>query len=196
MNQIIANDLEEEWLRLLYQRVSAEFVLTRTTFTTTHQWVIPLAIGAVTAVLAFGKGDFTFPTELTVAAMLVLIPLVFRFFVRSCLEYTLFHRWLTIRNALDKYYHARSTRSSDLSDSQAHLRSCIDTYYFHDYSPKPFRKMIWDNLLLAFLWPFIIIILITALGLIYQPLTPFLIGTLALTITFLSFELYYFFTYR
>ena len=185
---------EAEWLKLLYGRVDSEFALTRNTVATIHQWVISLTVAGITAVIAFGGGKLTYPTESSFVAVLALVPLMFRFFVRSCLEYTLFHRWLTIRNLLDKYFYSQYSTPQTSEINKSKLLKAIDLYYLGPSSAKKFGKMVGDNLRLAFLWPFILLIGLVAIGFVYQELTLFVIIVVALTGGITLLELFWFVT--
>lgn len=187
---------EAEWLKLLYGRVDSEFALTRNTVTTTHQWVISLTVAGITAVIAFGGGKFTYPTESSFVAVLALVPLMLRFFVRSCLEYTLFHRLLTIRNLMDKYFYSQYSTPHKSEINKSELLKAIDIYYLGPSSAKKFGKMVWDNLRLAFLWPFLLLIGLVALGFANQELTLFVIIVLTLAGGIMVLELFWFVTYK
>lgn len=183
-----------DWETAFYSRVTAEFTLTRTTLTTTHQWIITLAIGAITAVLALGQGGFLFPSESGFIAVLVILPLMLRFFVRSCLEYTLFHRWLAIKLAQDEYFLAKAKKKGQ-NAAKIKLNKAIETYYIGRWSPKPFRKMIVDNLTLAFYWPFLLVLLLTLLGVAIQEQTFLVIVVMRVVAVMLLVEFYLFFRY-
>ena len=187
---------ETDWLKLLYGRVDSEFALTRNTVATTHQWVISLTVAGITAVIAFSGTGLTYPTELSFAAVLALIPLMFRFFVRACLEYTLFHRWLKIRNLLDKYFYSQYSTPNTAEINKSNLLKAIDLYYLGPSSSKKFGKMVGDNLRLAFLWPFILLIGLAAWGFACQELTLFVTIVVILSMGITLLELYWFGTYK
>ncbi len=197
MNEsIIQGRPVDEWLKMFYGRVDSELAVARNTIGTTHQWVITLTVGGITAVLAFGQGDFKYPTESSFIAVLVLLPLLFRFFVRACLEYTIFHRWLEIRNLLDRYYYLQELDPAAADSCRTRLLRAIELYYFNESSAKPFLKMVQDNLKLAFLWPFILLIGLIVIGLRLQESSPLIKVVIWGTALFTLLELACFVRYR
>lgn len=154
--------LSQNWLDLLYARIDNEFASARSNWTTIHQWVISLTVGGLTAAFALNQGEFTYPTPFGFSAVLCILPLMFRFFVRACIEYTLFHRWLRIRNAIDAYLATGRAKSVLKKAKERELKVILANYYFHHWSAHTFLRMVWDNLRIAFLWPFALLI-----GLIY-----------------------------
>lgn len=187
---------DSDWLEWFYSRVTDQYVLARESFHNTHQWTITLTLGLVTAVVALGGQGAQYPTELSVIAVLAAIPFLFRFFVRSCLEYSIHHRWATIRDALDLHFYLCSTQPSMTSQSLAYLQETIRLYYFQWLCPRPFSKIVGDNLRLAYSWPFILLAALTLWGIVELPLTPLLGIALAGVGFFMVYEIWAFVTYR
>lgn len=161
----------DQWLEWLYHRVDINLTMARNGYTGTHQWIITLTIAGLTAVLAVNGDDFRYPTEQSLVIVLLLFPLMLRFFVRSCLEYTIFYRWLRLRDGLDFYFNKARMGKKTKKDGAA-LARVIDICLIGTRSVRPMRKMIYDNLRMAFLWPMLIVLGLLAYGLMYQDLTP------------------------
>ena len=104
MDEMNLEQMNDDWFETLNSRVNGELGLARRSYHTTHQWVITLTVGLITAVLALGKEKIVYPTEFSLLAVLAITPLMIRFFVRSCLEFAIFYRWKMIRDALDTYF--------------------------------------------------------------------------------------------
>jgi hypothetical protein len=155
----------DEWLKMFNSRVSSELSLARNGYTTTHQWVITLTVALITAVLALGRGSIEYPTQFGFIAVLVITPLMVRFFVRSCLEYAIFRRWVAIRNAIDKYFYLKG---SGVQEAQAkeYLDEVIRLYYFLWKSAIKRKVLLVDTLRMAFLWPLIVLISLIVWGVI------------------------------
>jgi len=141
--------LDEQWLMLFYERVTNQFTLSRESLHNTHQWAISLTFGIVTAIFTISSTN-PYPNEYSFVALLLTLPLMIRFFIRSCLEYSIQRKWQEIRNRLDIYFSNRKKKQYD------DLKKCIDLYYFKWESPISIWKIIWDNLSLAYLWPFVL----------------------------------------
>ena len=146
------NEINEKWLSKFYDRVSEQFTLSRTSFHSTHQWAITLTFGIVTAILTFSNEFDPYPNEIGFVALLLTLPLMIRFFIRSCLEYAIEKRWEKIRNNLDNYYYNKNNNNKNK------LLKSIDDYYFNWKSPISIWKNIFDNLRLAYAWPFLLYI--------------------------------------
>lgn len=185
-----------KWLEWFYSRVTDQYTLARESFHNTHQWTITLTLGLVTAVVALGGQSVPYPTELSVIAVLTAIPLLFRFFVRSCLEYSIHHRWATIRDALDLHFYLSSTQPEMTTQSMAYLKETIKLYYLQWLCPRPLSKVVLDNLRLAYLWPFILLAALTLWGVLGLPLTPLLVVVLVGVSIFMAYEIWSFVTYR
>jgi len=142
-----------EWIKAFYGRVTSEFALARNSLHATHNWATTLATGAVIASIGVaGKGAF--PTENAVMALAVSIPLLFRFFVRSCLECSIQHRWIQIRNALDWYLSTQGWSEEARKPYLVYLRQSVSTYYYRFRSPKRVSEVVKENLNLIYFWPF------------------------------------------
>jgi len=188
--------LSEEWLPLFYARVTDQFSLSRQSLHNTHQWVITLAIGLVTAVLAL-SGQQAYPNELGLVTLLASLPLLFRFFVRSCLECAIQHRWRRIRDALDRYYYSLpETDTESCSQAAQCLRETIELYYFAWKSPMPLGKIALENLRLAYAWPFLVVLALIAWGVVAVPWTSLKITVTAVVSAFMVYEVWTFVTYH
>lgn len=188
--------LDPKWLEMFYEQVGREASLARESQRETHNWVITLAAGIFTAIFALGGNQIKYPSEIGFIGLLIITPLFFRFFVRSCLEYQIFHRWIVIRNGLDSYYFSKNNSQGLEQQISKYLLEIISLYYFQWKAPKHFLKMIWDNFRLAYGWLFIILIALIIWGIIEQPMTLNIKYTLILFIPWMSFELISFIRYR
>jgi len=188
--------LDDEWLRMFYEQVGRELSLARESQRETHTWVITLTAGVFTAFLTFGGNGFNYPTENAFLAVLIILPLLFRFFVRSCLEYEILHRWTVLRNALDAYFFARSHMPDKVTDASRHLRDVIPKYYFAWYAARPFGRMLVDNIKLAYGWSFIVFSALLVWGLMMQHKSSVICGCLAAFVVWMVLELYWFMTYH
>lgn len=187
---------DSEWLMLFYEQVGREASSARESQRETHNWVITLAAGIVTAVLALGGDELKYPSELSFVGLLIVIPLFFRFFVRSCLEYQIFNRWIILRNGLDGYFIAKQASKDSGDKAMKYLEEIIQLYYFQWKAPKPIPKMIADNLKLAYGWPFIILFVLLVWGIIAQTMTTLICYTLIVFIPWMFLEINWFIGYR
>ncbi len=196
MSEIETNKYYEKWLEEISARVNDQFSLSRNSQQNTHQWVISLSLALITAVLTIGGDGKPYPSENNFIAILVSLPLMFRFFVRSCLETSIQNRWMKIRNALDEYKQLRSTGSNKESEYKIYLDEVIFLYYFQWKSPTKLGKIIWDNLRLAYLWPFIVIISMLIWGCFCLPMTKLICLSSITVSSFMVYELITFITYK
>lgn len=150
--------LDSDWLRVFYAEVGREVTLARESQRETHNWIIAVAGGIITAAWALSNAESFYPSEKSLLLVILMVPLIFRFFVRSCLEYQIFNRWSSLRNALDDYYFTKTIHKELNNTAMESLIEQIRLYYFQWKQPKPFGKMLKDNLNLAYAWPFILII--------------------------------------
>ena len=185
------------WYEQLYQRVTDQFTLSRESLHNTHQWVITLTLGLTTALLALDGETSVYPDRFKFIVVLISIPLLFRFFVRSCLECSIQYKWITIRNALDYYYlYFQLNDEKKKHDAENYLLETICLYYFHWKSPKRLRRIVWENLRLAYLWPFILIIALLVWGFLEIELDHLLLWIVVLTSGVMLFEIFSFIHYR
>lgn len=194
MNAI--NTSNEKYLDAIYDRVNDQFVLSRNSQQNTHQWVISLTLALITAVLTLGGNQDPYPSKFNFIAILVSLPLLFRFFVRSCLETSILYKWMTIRNALDEYYFLKSNNMENTAKYKEYLDETIFLYYFKWKSPRKLRKIIWDNVRLAYFWPFIVIIALIVWGYVVLPLARITCITSIIVSSFMVYEIITFFTYK
>lgn len=198
-NMIDQNKLEkldEKWLGLFYSRVTDQYTLARNSLHNTHQWAITLIFGLVTAIFTLSSSQNPYPNEMGFIALLLSFPLLFRFFVRSCLEYSIHEKWRKIRDVIDKYYYYPKIDSQHERDVQIYLREVIKIYYFDWRSPCSLGSIIKSNLKLAYLWPLIIYIFLIGWGFIQLPYTPTIKLVSIITIMFMIYELVAFLTYK
>ena len=187
--------LNDSWLKEFYSEVGREVSLARESQERTHNWVITITAGAIASVWALGGGSFRYPTESSFIVVLVMLPLVLRFFVRSCLEYQIFNRWVFIRDALNAYYFSKDMRPELEEIAMSSLIEQIRLYYFQWNQPRSNPKMIWDNLVLAYAWPMLLILVLIIVGFATQPPTILVSSTLVLVGPWTVFEVYNFFSY-
>ncbi|MBN2156488.1 MAG: hypothetical protein JW776_10630 [Candidatus Lokiarchaeota archaeon] len=190
------NSSNDKWLDVLYGRVNDQFVLSRTSQQNTHHWVISLALALITAVLTLGGNEEPYPSEFNFVAILVSLPLMFRFFVRSCLETSIQNRWMVIRNALDEYNYIKSNNLNQISEYKKYLDEVISLYYFSWKSPTKIEKIIWDNIRLAYFWPFVVIVILLTWGYIALPNTKMICITSIIVSSFMVYEIVSFFNYK
>lgn len=187
--------ISDEWLKTLHSQVGREVSTARQSQQGTHNWVIVIITGALAAIWALGNGEFDYPTETSIIAVLAMLPLVFRFFVRSCLEYQIFNRWLTIRNALDIFYFTSDQDSDMKSRAKQNLVESIRLYYFQWKQPKSTQKMVLDNLQLAYGWPFILLLAMLIWGAVAQVMTKAISIAIVIVALWMAFELLNFVRY-
>lgn len=185
---------KNNWLESLYSHVDSNLAISRDGYTGTHQWIISLTIGGLTAALAFSDDKFVYPTEYSFIIVLLLIPLVLRFFVRSCLEYTVFYRWLTLRNKLDEYFF-KLNKGKKTKKDEDELNRVIQICLIDTNSVRTFPKMVFDNLRMAFLWPLLILFGLTFVGFQSQPLTLSIKIVLIPVTAMIIYEIYSFISY-
>ena len=187
--------IDDEWLKGLYSQVGREVSTARQSQQGTHNWVIAIVTGSLAAVWAIGDGEFRYPTETSFIAVLAILPLIFRFFVRSCLEYQILNRWLEIRNALDVYFFAKDMGPEMKSRAKKGLIESVRLYYFQWKQPKSMPKMIWDNFQLAYGWPSILILGLLTWGTVVQVMTKAICIALSIVVSWMAFELWNFIRY-
>ena len=190
------NSSNEKYLDSIYDRVNDQFILSRNSQQNTHQWVISLALALITAVLTLGGNQNPYPSEFNFIAILVSLPLLIRFFVRSCLETSILYKWMTIRNALDEYYFLKSKNKENTTEYKKYLDETIFLYYFKWKSPTRLGKIIWDNVRLAYFWPFIVIIALIVWGYVVLPYSRIVCITSIIVSSFMVYEIITFFTYK
>ena len=186
---------DSDWLRDFYGQVGREVSLARESQRETHNWVITLVGGAVAAVWALGGSDFNYPTISSFIVVLAITPLVFRFFVRSCLEYQIFNRWIALRNTLDIYFFTKENKPEIAAIAMQSLAEQIQIYYFQWKQPKTNWKMIKDNFQLAYGWPFILLFILITWGLIMLPLAGLALYAILITGSWMIYEFINFFAY-
>lgn len=191
-----AATFDPEWLSLFYPRATEQFGLSRQSLHRTHEWVITLTLGLAIAVLTSGGQQSSYPNEFGLVAVLASFPLLFRFFVRSCLECAIQHRWIAIRNALDMYFYLQGVDPHSKSAAERHLRETIELYYFQWKSPLSIWAIIWENLRLAYLWPFILLVSLMVWGAAVLTMSPLLAITGATVVLYMSYEVIAFLRYR
>lgn len=195
--EIVINNevLDEKWLHDFYNQVGRETSLARESQRETHNWVIAIAGGVIAAAWALGTDQSFYPTEKSFILVMVIIPFIFRFFVRSCLEYQNFNRWVSLRNSLDKYYFACTIHPELSQKAMDNLINQIRLYYFQWRLPKSINKMIWDNLVLTFGWPLLIIVCLFVWGLVEQSKSLIIWVVLSMVAFWMLFELTNFIIY-
>lgn len=187
---------DDQWLALFYSRVTDEFVLSRQSLHNTHQWVISLTLGFLTVVLTLGGQSNPYPNDYGFVAILVSVPLLFRFFVRSCLETSIEYKWMAIRNALDMYFYCRDNDNTEKDEAERHLGEAIELYYFKWKSSQLLRKIIWDNLRLAYLWPLILLIGMIVWGAMFLCMTTLMAVVTLVVGAYMVYEIPTFLTYE
>lgn len=187
-------ELDEEWLKLFYGRVDQNFSTTRQSLHITHQWAITLNIGLITAIFSLSSTTNPFPNHTGLIILMISFPILLRFFIRSCLEYSIQEKFKTIRNELDFYFEHKNIENNKRLD--ADLYECIDNYYFKWLSPKKLVSICWRNLQLAYLWIFIVNfgLLIWAIITVVGDITLYIIGGFSIimvifeVISFIGYE--------
>lgn len=160
----------ETWINMFYSRATSEFALARRSLHNTHQWAITLTIGVLVGASGVFGGTL-YPTEVSVMALAVVCPLLFRFFIRSCLECSIQHRWITIRNALDWYLASGEWDDKRREPYAVYLREAVETCYFRFRSPRKLGRILGENLKLAYFWPFFLLLFMLGYG-VYALLLP------------------------
>ncbi len=142
----------EERLHTLLAHYTDQFDQTRTSLHTAHNWVITVMIGFITAVFAFdgglfpGDGEAASLSQGTLLAFILALPLITRFFFRSCVEYATMVKYREVRNALIQHL----TMGGDI----ARVKDAIQTYAIDWRCPEKLSKILRANLKLVFWWPF------------------------------------------
>lgn len=185
--------INKKWLCIFYDRVTDQFALSRQSLHNTHQWAISLALGIVTAVFTIGGKKNPFPNELGLLIILLSFPLLLRFFIRSCLECAIQHRFITLRDALDIYF-SRDRKKRKLM--KPYLIEAINTYYINFKSSRKLGKIAWENLRLAYLWIFILWIGLIVWGGISAQITKNLLIVFLIVLVFVVYEIISFFCYE
>lgn len=179
------------WLTEFYHEVGRETSLAHTVLNDYHRWSLTVAIGLLTAVALASDTVLALPA---LAVSLGGSLLLFRFFVRSSIAYVNLHRWNQLSRAIISYW--ESTNEEEAQKLKQYVDECIRVYYHEWKSPISMRKIVKDNLKLAYLW----------LGLILAGLIAWswwtvrgdsrAVWLVLLWTTALAFEVYWFITYR
>lgn len=186
--------IDAQWIEKYYDRITALFILSRESLHNTHQWAISLALGFITVILAINSNESTFPNELSLIITLLSFPLLVRFFIRSCLECAIQHRFIKIRNELDIYL---SSTVEKRKEREPDLIEVINCYYIQFQASKNIKKIIWENLQLAYLWIFIVWTGLIVWGFLTLPIiTKRIIIILFLVIAFILYEIISFLLYE
>jgi hypothetical protein len=187
---------DDQWFHMFYEQVGRELSLARESQRETHTWVLTLTAGLFTAFVTIGKDGFQYPTENLFLGVILVTPLMFRFFVRSCLEYQILHRWTELRNSLDAYFYAINDAPEHVEAALHHLQDIIPKYYFRWFASKSFGRMLLDNIKLAYGWPFLILLGLLLWGFALQTITPIIRAALWLFIPWMFLEIFWFFRYH
>ena len=83
-----------------------------------------------------------------------------------------------------------------ICEAEKFLIETIELYYFKFKSPRKLGRIIWDNLQLAYLWTFIIVIGLLVWGFVVIPFDNLVTIVVVLAGLFTIYELISFFTYR
>lgn len=177
----------EEWLKLFYGRVDQNFSTTRQSLHTTHQWAITLNIALITAIFSLSSTSNPFPNRTGLIILMISLPILMRFFIRSCLEYSIQEKFKTVRNELDYYFTHKNIGNIKVLNSE--LYECIDSYYFKWLSPMKLISICWRNLLLAYMWIFIVNLglLIWAICTVVGDIPLYTIGSLSVLMILFEF---------
>ena len=187
---------EDKWFELFYARATDHYTLARQSLHNTHQWAITLIFGLVTAVLTISSASNPYPNDMGFIALLLSFPLMFRFFVRSCLEYSIHEKWRVIRETIDQYYYCCKLDPKKEKDAKNYLLEVIDLYYFKWKSPSTLWSIAWSNLKLAYLWPFILYLFFIIWGASVLYMTPIIGAVSIITTGFMVYEIIMFIIYR
>jgi hypothetical protein len=192
MEHRVSKSFYEKWPELFYSRVTSQFVLSRQSMQTTHQWVITLTVGLVTAVLAVSGQKY--PNEFGFVGLLLSMPLMFRFFVRSCIELSIQYKLIEIRNAQDRLCALRNA-GEPTEDAERYLQRAIQLYYFEWKSPKSLCYLVCETLQLVYLWPFLVLTILLLWGATTLAITPLIGAAVSAVALFQIWELIRFVSY-
>lgn len=142
-------NLTKEWLKLFYSRIDNNFSSTRQSLHTTHQWVLTLSIAIITAIISFSASGNPYPNYFGLLILIISFPILLRFFIRSCIEYSIEEKFIILRKEMDFYLLNCGKYSK--SDFDKRLLNCVQSYYIDWKCPTKLTKICWDNLLLAYL---------------------------------------------
>lgn len=155
--------MERSFLEKFYTECGREVSLAYNVLNQTNSWGITIVI-AVLATSLFSalklngsSWHFLYPTIVHWYIVIVSWIIVLRFFVRSALGLVNMYRWNElIYSTFKVLYLPDNHPNRDLFERN--LIKKIDAYYLRWLSPKPRRKIIWQNLKLMYFWFFIIIL--------------------------------------
>jgi hypothetical protein len=83
-----------EWIHLFYKRIDQNLVSTRQGLHTSNQWALTLGIGILTAIVSMSNSSQNFANEFSLLALLLSFPILLRFFIRSCIEYSIQEKFI------------------------------------------------------------------------------------------------------
>jgi len=166
--------MEKQWIESFYKECGREVSLAYNVLNQTNTWGVTLGSAVLTAgflgaiKLEVGHIYFNYPNIYQWYFVIVAWIIMLRFFVRSALGLVNMYRW----NALI----VASTKVLSLPEGHVsrplflqHLCDAIDAYYYKWQSPIKRTKLLWNNLLLMYLWFFLIILVFFVWGLIKLP---------------------------
>lgn len=150
--------VDNGWLDTYYGEVGREIGLASSQLHDTTNWSVGITVGALTGIALSGA---PYPTRMTLAVAVVALVLVTRFFVRSCLAYANLSKWSKIHRAITAY---RFDGAEDKARMEDVIRNAVREYHVKWGSPLPLRRIICANLKLAYLYLFVILGAISAVG--------------------------------
>lgn len=193
-DSVAGEQVNDQWIKLFYSRIDSNLSTTRQSLHATHQWVLTLSIALITAIFSIPSRNDRFPNYLGLMILIVSFPILLRFFIRSCLEYSIEEKFITLRNEID-YYLIFATKSND-KKLKKRLVSCIQYYYYDWLCPRKLTKIVWHNLKLSYLWIFLLYVGLVIWGIVsvVGDLPMFIIGGFSAIIVVL--EIFMFITYK
>ena len=181
--------VDSDWLKEYYQKVNQEKNINLQRKDSFTNWALVTLLGFFAI-----YGQFfltTLPSFIRLGVLAVVIILIFRFYLRSCISFADIRRQNVLRRAIEGHF----IRGKP---SVKRIEALIQVFDFECWSPDPLRRVLWAQLkagfIVLFLAPVVVLIYegINLLFQFYMLLIPFEILLIGLAIlTFLLIYLLY-----
>lgn len=151
--------MERDWIQEFYKECGREVTLAYNTVNQTNTWGVTLTgivlasglMGAARIDTATGAITFTYPNTLVWFYVIAAWVIMIRFFVRSALGVANMWRWNELIFASAKVLSLGDSNPS-LGVFQRNLAKKAKAYYFDWKIPRTQWQIVWNNLVLMYIW--------------------------------------------
>lgn len=192
-----ADSMERKWLEKFYAECGRETTLAYNVLNYSNNWGVTLITGIMATVFLGslstkdGVVSFSYPTLYHWLFVIIGWIIMLRFFTRSALALANLYRWNKLNVAIAKLL-SLSEYDPLFTTYEKNCVKTIREYYFNWSSPIKRRKLIWSNLKLMYLWPFLLIMVLFIWGICKLEWNIYFFIGMALFIIPLIIEMYFF----